>query len=235
MDKEFPPIDSKYTRYSTEQLEVILAHLTDPDERESVKRELGKRYYRHYLSIVKKPGEQAPTGASAAPRAVSPAPDDSEEDTLSKDQPDQSAAELLPDEESAQPVDAPAVEDDLVDLAAVAPINLPSPASPRAEETDAGKVKEDASAQETKRKFCFIATAAYGSPLAQEVVLLKTFRDNHLAPRFCGRKFIQGYYRVSPFLARPIGRSNRLKLLTRWLLTPILWLIGKNFGGPGRA
>jgi hypothetical protein len=235
LDKEFPPIDAKYTRYSTEQLEVILAHLSDPDERESVKRELGQRYYRHYLSIIKKPGEQARTDASAAPRAASPPADDSEENNLSEDQPDQTAAELLPDEEIAQPVDAPPTDDDLVDLAAVAPISLPPPATPRAEETDAGKIGEEVSAQETKRKFCFIATAAYGSPMAREVLLLKTFRDDHLAPRFCGRKFIQGYYRVSPFLARPIGRSNLLKLLTRWLLTPIVCFIKKNFGGPGRS
>ena len=139
------------------------------------------------------------------------------------------------DEEIAQPVDAPLTDDDLVDLAAVAPISLPPPATPRAEETDAGKIEEEVSAQETKRKFCFIATAAYGSPMAREVLLLKTFRDDHLAPRFCGRKFIQGYYRVSPFLARPIGRSNLLKLLTRWLLTPIVCFIKKNFGGPGRS
>jgi len=235
LDKEFPPIDPKYTRYSTEQLEVILAHLTDPDEREAVKRELGQRYYRHYLSIIKKPGEQARTGDSAAPQAASPPAADVEEDALSKDRPDQTAAEPLPDDESAQPLDAPPVDEDLVELAAVAPINLPSPAPPQVEETDAGEVAEEASARETKRKFCFIATAAYGSPLAREVVLLKTFRDDHLAPSFCGRKFIQGYYRVSPFLARPIGRSNLLKLLTRWLLTPIVWFIKKNFGGPGRS
>lgn len=196
---------------------------------------MGQRYYRHYLGIIKKPEEQARAEDSAAPRAGSPAFEGSEEDTLSKDQPEQSAAEHLPDQESAHPVDAPAVDDDLVGLAAVAPISLPPPASPRAEETEAGKIEEEVSARETKRKFCFIATAAYGSPLAGEVVLLKTFRDDHLAPRFYGRKFIQGYYRVSPFLARPIGRSNLLQLLTRWVLTPIVWFIKKNFGGPGRS
>jgi hypothetical protein len=235
LDKEFPPIDPKYTRYSTEQLEVILAHLTDPDEREAVKRELGQRYYRHYLSIIKKPGEQARTGDSAAPQAVTSPPADVEEDTLPRDQPDQTAAELLPDDESAQPLDAPPVDEDLVDLAEVAPINLPPPAAPRVEETPAGELEEDASPRETKRKFCFIATAAYGSPLAREVVLLKTFRDDHLARGFCGRKFIQAYYRVSPSLARPIGRSTLLKQLIRWLLAPFVWLIRKNFDGPGRA
>lgn len=235
MDKELPPIDAKYTRYSTEQLEVILTHLTDPDEREAVKRELGQRYYRHYLGIIKKPDPQARTETSPAPRDATPGPGDSEEENRAEGQADQSPAELLAEEEGAQPVEGSPEDEALVALAEVAPINLPPPAAPRAEETPAGELEEDASPRETKRKFCFIATAAYGSPLAREVVLLKTFRDDHLARGFCGRKFIRAYYRVSPSLARPIGRSFLLKQLTRWLLAPIVWLIRKNFDGPGRV
>lgn len=235
MDKELPPIDAKYTRYSTEQLEVILTHLTDPDEREAVKRELGQRYYRHYLGIIKKPDPLARSETSAAPGDASPGPDESEEENRTEDPADQRPAELLAEEESAPPVEDPAVDEALAALAEVAPINLPPPSAPRAEETPAGELEEDASPRESKRKFCFIATAAYGSPLAREVVLLKTFRDDQLARGVCGRKFIRAYYRVSPSLARPIGRSTLLKQLTRWLLAPIVWLIRKNFDGPGRT
>ena len=44
-------MNSKYDKYSTEQLEVIYTHLTDPDERELVKQELSARYYQHYLNV----------------------------------------------------------------------------------------------------------------------------------------------------------------------------------------
>ena len=82
----------------------------------------------------------------------------------------------------------------------------------------------------TKRRFCFIATAAYGSPLAQEVVLLQDFRDHYLAPHALGEKFIRAYYRVSPALARQISKNKALKLLTRFLLSHIIFLVKKSSG-----
>jgi hypothetical protein len=201
-----------------------------------VKNELTKRYFHHYLSIIQKPEEQprdlVPSEhvkAESPPEAASPEPDVFEEDKQETAPPGQI---IFQDEKNDHAEEPLPFDEDLGGIAEVAPIILSSPAS---EETDADSAEQNVSATEAKRKFCFIATAAYGSPLAREVVLLKTFRDDHLAPRFYGRKFIQGYYRVSPFLARPIGRSTLLKLLTRWLLTPIVWLIRKNFGGPGRA
>lgn len=77
---------------------------------------------------------------------------------------------------------------------------------------------------------CFIATAAYGSPLAQEVVLLQDFRDRWLAPHALGEQFIEAYYRLSPPLARRISNHKALKLLTRALLTPVIFLIKKSSG-----
>ncbi|MFY9941148.1 MAG: CFI-box-CTERM domain-containing protein [Desulfobacterales bacterium] len=195
-----------------------------------------KRYFHHYLSIIKKPEEQPRdlvssehVKAESPPEAASPEPDVFEEDKQETASPGQI---IFQDEKNDHAEEPLPFDEDLDGIAEVAPIILSSPAS---EETDADSAEQNVSAKEAKRKFCFIATAAYGSPLAREVVLLKTFRDDHLARRFCGRKFIQGYYRVSPFLARPIGRSTLLKLLTRWLLTPIVGLIKKNFGGPGKA
>jgi hypothetical protein len=46
---------------------------------------------------------------------------------------------------------------------------------------------------------CFIATAAYGSPMAQDVKLLRAFRDQYLLTNEPGHKFVELYYSVSPW------------------------------------
>jgi hypothetical protein len=78
------------------------------------------------------------------------------------------------------------------------------------------------------RKFCFIATAAYGSPLAEEVVVLQNFRDAYLAGNAMGERCIEAYYRLGPYIARPISRHGALQQFTRFLLAPIILLLKKN-------
>ncbi len=65
---------------------------------------------------------------------------------------------------------------------------------------------------------CFIATAAYGSPLHQDVALFRRFRDRVLMPSPLGRAFVHAYYRVSPPLADFIAAHPRLKELVRGAL-----------------
>lgn len=48
---------------------------------------------------------------------------------------------------------------------------------------------------------CFIATAVYGEGDCEELLVLKTFRDEYLLRTVPGRQFVAGYYRVSPPLA----------------------------------
>jgi tetratricopeptide (TPR) repeat protein len=70
---------------------------------------------------------------------------------------------------------------------------------------------------------CFIATAAYGSAVASEVVLLSRFRDEVLLPSRLGALFVTFYYQVSPPLASLIGRVEFLRAATRGLfLVPLL-------------
>lgn len=70
---------------------------------------------------------------------------------------------------------------------------------------------------------CFIATAAYGSPLAQEVIILKNFRDNVLLKSFAGKLFVYTYYIISPPIASMVKKSDFLKTITlKYVLSPVL-------------
>ena len=72
---------------------------------------------------------------------------------------------------------------------------------------------------------CFIATAAWGSRLAPEVLTLREFRDRYLLTNAPGQAFVEWYYRVSPPAAAFIAEHESLKTAARWGLTPIIFSI----------
>jgi uncharacterized repeat protein (TIGR01451 family)/CSLREA domain-containing protein len=72
---------------------------------------------------------------------------------------------------------------------------------------------------------CFIATAAYGSYLEPEVVVLRRFRDRWLLTNAPGRAFVEWYYRNSPPIAAYIAERPVLRAIVRSLLTPIVYTI----------
>ncbi len=74
---------------------------------------------------------------------------------------------------------------------------------------------------------CFVATAAYGSDLAAEVIHLKTFRDERLLKTNSGKYFVKQYYKYGPFFAKYIRNRNWVRFIIRQLLRPIIFLIKK--------
>ena len=73
---------------------------------------------------------------------------------------------------------------------------------------------------------CFIATAAYGTPSARQINVLREFRDDVLLKNTVGSQFIALYYRFSPPIANIIAENQILRTLIRELLIdPIVWLV----------
>lgn len=69
---------------------------------------------------------------------------------------------------------------------------------------------------------CFIATAAYGSPLHPHVNALRSFRDKYLTRNRLGRRLIAIYYKYSPCVANFIIRYKPLKIAARIFLLPAI-------------
>ena len=76
---------------------------------------------------------------------------------------------------------------------------------------------------------CFIATAAYGSYMAEDVLVLRKFRDLYLLTNAPGRIFVQWYYRCSPPIANVIAQSQTLRFVTRAALFPVVGIIKHPF------
>jgi len=183
-----------------------------------VKQELSKRYYNHYSNISQSASQTPATAPPAAAETPAAAP----EDAVPGKPPADSQVHA---DKAGQPAESLSLDEEVAGITEVTP---PKPKLSASSKTAAELAEEITSEKSAKRKFCFIATAAYGSPLAREVVLLQNFRDSHLSGNPLGEKFIRAYYRSSPYLARPISRNQALRRLTRCLLTPVIFLIKKN-------
>ncbi|MBA7607965.1 hypothetical protein ES703_15135 [subsurface metagenome] len=74
---------------------------------------------------------------------------------------------------------------------------------------------------------CFIATAAYGTPLAEEIDVLRQFRDQYLLTNPAGQLLVSLYYKSSPPLANLISKHEGLRAVIRMALEPITWLCSR--------
>ena len=75
-----------------------------------------------------------------------------------------------------------------------------------------------------KEWVCFVATAAFGSPIEPQVQILRQFRDQYLKTNSLGQEFIKYYYKYSPPIAVKIAHAPRLQFMTRQLLKPLIFL-----------
>ncbi len=72
---------------------------------------------------------------------------------------------------------------------------------------------------------CFIATATFGSPFAEQVILFKEFRDKVLNRGKTGKMLIKAYYRFSPSIANKISQNAYLKTASLLVLLPLSWVV----------
>jgi len=82
------------------------------------------------------------------------------------------------------------------------------------------------SEEETPSGGCFIATAAYGTPTAEQLDVLREFRDDVLLKSTVGSQLVDFYYQTSPPIADFISEHNFVRTLVRELLVdPIVWVV----------
>lgn len=69
---------------------------------------------------------------------------------------------------------------------------------------------------------CFIATAAFGSPIAGQVEILRLLRDRYLLTNAAGKKFVSWYYKNGPFAASWIKDRPLVKVAVQATLYPLI-------------
>jgi len=67
-----------------------------------------------------------------------------------------------------------------------------------------------------------VATAAYGTPLAPQINLLRVFRDRVLLNSVLGTAFVDVYYRVGGIAAQFVARHGWAAWIVRVALVPVL-------------
>jgi hypothetical protein len=73
---------------------------------------------------------------------------------------------------------------------------------------------------------CFIATAAYGTSLHEDLDVLRDFRDEYLMTNQIGRVFTDIYYTTSPPIADRIRDNEGLRTIVRkGLVEPLVYIL----------
>ena len=70
--------------------------------------------------------------------------------------------------------------------------------------------------------WCFVATAAYGSVMANDVEMLRRTRDVLLRTTVFGELFVTSYYTFGPAVSGVVGESDLLRASARAVLAPII-------------
>jgi len=82
---------------------------------------------------------------------------------------------------------------------------------------------------ETGTPTCVIATAAFGSAMAPEVIYMRFVRDKLIGSTRAGRTLVDAfnafYYSWSPSVARAVAPNSILRAVFRVLLLPLVWTV----------
>ena len=77
---------------------------------------------------------------------------------------------------------------------------------------------------------CFVATAAYGTDTAEEINILREFRDVVLLPSSFGAEFVSLYYEISPPIAEVIWQHDILRTVVRaGFIDPIVAILNWSY------
>lgn len=71
---------------------------------------------------------------------------------------------------------------------------------------------------------CFIATAAYGTPVAEDINVLRDVRDAYLMDSSIGLAFVDAYYRLAPPIADVVAQNPTFAAIVRAALVPVILL-----------
>ena len=83
---------------------------------------------------------------------------------------------------------------------------------------------------------CFIATAAYGTDTAQQLDILREFRNTILLPNNLGTSLVSFYYRTSPPIASFISQHEGLRTTVRVsLVDPIVNVLNRTYDSWSRS
>jgi len=93
---------------------------------------------------------------------------------------------------------------------------------PTAEEVEEAKGFNQAVADGSGGSGCFIATAAFGSPMQPYVKILRSFRNRILLNNSIGKSLVNFYYKYSPPVADGISRHDSLRAMVRIGLLPVV-------------
>ena len=89
--------------------------------------------------------------------------------------------------------------------------------------------------RDTKKRPCYVATAAFGSTMHPEVALLRRFRDAHLSRSSLGILFIRSYDVFGPVLAALVRRSTLFRRITQGAIRGVCAVLRASRRLPGRA
>jgi hypothetical protein len=80
---------------------------------------------------------------------------------------------------------------------------------------DNGDKEEKEGSEDLLDSECYVATAAYGKPEAEEIDILRRYRDEFLLHNHMGKAFVAGYYATSPPVAQFISEHEALRFIIR--------------------